>query len=79
MGGRLCRVKLLLQCPVILRSACHSPAVHVQLIRPVALSEEMMQTFHTKEYVNFLKHVTPENQVWAGWLPGEVWGGLLWM
>ena len=37
----------------------------MEIIRPVSLSEEAMQTFHTPEYISFLKHVTPENQVWT--------------
>ena len=27
------------------------------------MSEETMQAFHSKEYIDFLKNVTPENQV----------------
>lgn len=40
-----------------------------QVLRPVALSEESMYSFHTKEYINFLKNVTPENQVSSALLP----------
>ena len=35
----------------------------VQMLRPVLMSEETMQAFHSKEYIDFLKNVTPENQV----------------
>ena len=45
-----------------------------QVLRPVPISEETMHTFHTKEYISFLKNVTPENQVlyttWYDALPG---------
>mmetsp|Transcript_24573 Transcript_24573/g.53697 ORF Transcript_24573/g.53697 Transcript_24573/m.53697 type:complete len:450 (+) Transcript_24573:336-1685(+) len=34
----------------------------LETFRPVKATEEMMQTFHTKDYVNFLKTITPENQ-----------------
>lgn len=34
----------------------------LQMLRPVQMSEETMQAFHTKEYIDFLKNVTPENQ-----------------
>jgi acetoin utilization deacetylase AcuC-like enzyme len=40
--------------------ACHS--LPMQVLRPVQMSEETMQMFHTKEYIDFLKNVTPENQ-----------------
>ena len=34
----------------------------LQMLRPVQMSEETMQAFHSREYIEFLKNVTPENQ-----------------
>ena len=44
----------------------HGCAFCLKAFRPVAATEDMMQTFHTKEYIEFLKNVTPENQVETG-------------
>ncbi|GAX82654.1 hypothetical protein CEUSTIGMA_g10080.t1 [Chlamydomonas eustigma] len=44
---------------LIVRYGLHE---RMQVLKPVPLSEEIMQSFHTREYIEFLKNVTPENQ-----------------
>ena len=41
-------------------------AICVQAFRPVPASEGLMTTFHSADYVHFLKTVTPDNQVRLG-------------
>ncbi|GFH11700.1 PEROXIDASE_4 domain-containing protein, partial [Haematococcus lacustris] len=35
---------------------------HLEVYKPVKASEEAMATFHTDDYIEFLKRVTPDNQ-----------------
>jgi hypothetical protein len=56
---RSCLSPAFLPAPSLLHGSHGTPP---QVLRPVPLSEEMMHTFHTKEYISFLKSVTPENQ-----------------
>ncbi len=43
-----------------------SPSLFAQVFRPELLTAEEMTYFHTDEYVEFLRHITPDNQARAG-------------
>ena len=58
-----------------LRCCCAEPLTRLrptvpcaQVFRPVQLTAEEMTYFHTDEYVEFLRHITPDNQARPGLL-----------
>lgn len=50
---KLCKIRV---CP----SAC------VQVFKPVPATDEALSAFHAPDYISFLKHISPDNQVPAG-------------
>ena len=38
-------------------------ALTVQVFKPVPATDEAMSAFHAPDYISFLKHISPDNQV----------------
>ncbi len=68
-----------LKAPPIPPSVCRStrvPCINLprwpQIFRPVAATAEHMTQFHSSDYIDFLRHVTPHNRVIQGLPAGRV-------